>query len=158
MTELDKLTTYSNRYRIIDEKLTNYIAKKSDASSEGITKDDFIYHIELLNQAIEVQGDIINVYIGMNKNSVRERSINNSALRIYAKKFGNHIISEINAPDGTKFKMTVTLIPLSEQFMSVDVKIEDEDYADQYFRRRTRYQKIRDWFVFLRQSFRKSQG
>ena len=158
MTDLDKLTTYSNRYRIISEKLADYITEKSDVSSEGITKDDFVYHIELLNQAIEVQGDIINVYIGIIKNSEREKSINNSALRIYAKKFGNHIISERDTPDGTEFKTTVTLIPLSEQFVSVDVKIEDENYDDQHFGRRTRYQKIRDWFVFLRQSFRKSQG
>ena len=153
---LDKLITHSRRYELVSQRLNdNY---KIVAESNDLTIEQCTDHMKIMEEAIETLADMVGDYYEIVMEKEKIQSLYASALRVYAKEFGSHVISERDIPDGVKFRVDVTLLPITEQFMSVDITIKGEDYDDQYFGRRTSYQKIRDWFIFLRQSFRKSQG
>ncbi len=153
---LNKLITHSRRYELVAQRMT----ANHQAIAEGgeLTVEQCIDHMKIMEEGLEALADITSDYYEIVKEKEKIQSLYASALRVYAKEFGSHIISERDVPDGVQFRVDVTLLPLSEQFMSVDIIVKGEDYDCQYFRRRTRYQKIRDWFILVRQIFRKSQG
>jgi hypothetical protein len=154
MIDNEKLATYTNRYGKLSDKLTEYI--NGVVSVEDLTSEDYIYHIDILNQVIETQHDMIGILkAGLEEFSKSEMTHTN-ALRFYANEFGSPILAERDAYDGRNFRLDVTLMPL-ENYVSVEVHStweNDNDYK--HNRRRSIYKKIRDGIVLFRQSLRKS--
>lgn len=158
MTELldtDKLITYDARYNIIRDKLHDYL-ESIENSIDKLTRDQFIYHIELLNQALETQSDRAEVFIEGLNNYTNMAAVNNNVLRLYAKKFGSLHVMQRDSLDGTKFRLDVTMFPLDENHVSIEVNsFWESENEYKHNRRRSYYKKIRDGIVFFRQSLRK---
>ena len=158
MTELldtEKLRTYFKRYEILDDKLKKYLKGVSDVA-DTITRDQFIYHIEILNQVVETQASILEVcWSGLNNYS-RMVAVNNNVLRLYAREFGSLHIMQRDALDGAKFRLDVTMLPLDENHSSIEVNsFWESENEYKHNRRRSYYKKIRDGITFFRQSLRK---
>jgi len=156
MIDIDKIQTYAKRYSLLSDKIESLI----DDARVGLVPIDHEYmerYIEILNQAVETQHDIITVYKEGTEKYIQEKNLLYSALRLYCVKYGSHIIVEKDVPDGTEIAVSVTVLPVTDRYLSVDVnyKIIGETDDSEHYRRRTRYQKIRDWFVLLRQSLQK---
>ncbi len=154
LIDVEKLLTYSKRYGILSDKLKEYFEDVRGVT-DMLTHDQFIYHIDLLNQALETQASMTSVYIeGINRYN-RILSTNNSALMLYANEFGSPILAQRAAPDDTKFKLEVTLFPLEEHVsVTVNSLLESED-EHKHNRRRSYYKKITDGIALFRQSLRK---
>jgi hypothetical protein len=116
---------------------------------------DFIYHIDLLNQTIETQADIIGTHVETINELRKHNHITTNALRIYANKFGHSIIAERGIEDGVQFELTTTLLPVDKDHVSVEVTVKGIKNDDKHYRRRSKYQTIKDWLMVIRQSLQK---
>ena len=85
MTDLidtDKLLTYHKRYDLLSNKMTEYLSGIKDATN--LTREQFIYHIEILNQVLETQANIASVHVeGLNRYKIQARCDIISIGRIY---------------------------------------------------------------------------
>jgi predicted ribosome quality control (RQC) complex YloA/Tae2 family protein len=154
MTEIDKMITYNKRSAIIKDKLDQYL---DDISiKQEVTNEDFMYHIELLHQAIENYDNVANEYKNIADELFAKQNMWGNALRLYAIKYGGYFMMKKVSPDGQPFGMDVNLNSHGE-YVSVTINLMEEDeYVHKHNRRRTIYQKIRDGIIFFRQSFRES--
>ncbi len=154
MIDTNKLTTHVRRYGLIAKRIKEH-HEEATAQNIDFTIGDCIVHMKLMEEALETAGDIINDYQEGVKAYQKKQSIHTTALRLYANTFGDSFLGFRDLPDGTMFRLDVTLVPL-EEYVSVHIESfsEDED-EHKHNRRRSYYKKIADGITLFRQSLRK---
>jgi len=146
------LETHTNRMRLLNRRLDE---TQIDLDPADINIEVMIDHNIILSEMVEAASDIINDYSRILDDLRQAQAVQATALKIYAKYYG----SVLRVPEGFEqfgkpFDLKASVIPYSGEIM-VSINIKEDENDNKYYRGRTKYQKIRDWFVQLRQSFRK---
>ena len=148
----EALVTHSKRYEIWRGKLDDNTNAAVELGS--VNMDIANERIEILTELtlalIDRDEDLRSIIEEVNK----VKDISNTALHAYTKVYG----SKLEVPEGFiefghKFNIHIDVIP-KPGVTKIKVEIEEDKNDSKHNRRRTYYQKIRDWFIFFRQGIR----
>lgn len=146
------LETHTNRMRLLNRKLDDV-----DLDLANINMEVMVDHNILLSEMVEAASDIINDYSKILEELRQVHYVQATALKIYAKYYGSVLrVPEGFEEFGTKFNLSASVMPYPGETV-VSINIKEDENERKYYRGRTKYQKIRDWFIQFRQSFRKSK-
>ena len=129
MIDADKLATYIKRHEILAKEIKDHYDLVL-LSPSAVSVQDCLDHMTIMDEVIENMSNVNKVYYDAVNKYQHGMSIVQTALRFYAKTFGDELITEKDIDFGEQFQIKATVLPIDDDpehvKIIVDWKKEDK--------------------------------